>query len=62
MGDLCGNIFIDNVNVLKQKCSNKDLRNALCSVSFPAVRFFWSALFGNISWVKAWKLPNKFCQ
>ncbi len=23
--------------------------------------FFWSSLFGNISWVKAWKLPNKFC-
>lgn len=26
----CGKIFIDNVEVLKQQCSNKVIRNALC--------------------------------
>uniref|UniRef100_A0A3B3RJW6 Reverse transcriptase zinc-binding domain-containing protein n=1 Tax=Paramormyrops kingsleyae TaxID=1676925 RepID=A0A3B3RJW6_9TELE len=57
----CGNIFIGNVDVLKQKCSNKIIRNALRSVSLPAARFFWSSLFDNISWVKAWNLSNKFC-
>ncbi len=57
----CGNIFIENVDVLRQQCSIKFIRNALCPVSLPAARFFWSSLFGNISWVKAWKLPNKFC-
>ncbi len=56
-----GNIFIENVDVLKQQCSNMIIRNALCSVSLPTARFFWSSLFGNISWVKAWKLTNKFC-
>ncbi len=57
----CGNISIENVDVLKQQCSNKIIRNALCSVSLPAAKIFWSSLFGNISWVKAWKLPNTFC-
>ncbi len=32
----CGNISIENVDVLKQQCSNKIIRNALCSVSLPA--------------------------
>jgi len=33
MDDLCGNIFTDNnINVLKQKYSIKDIRNAICSV------------------------------
>ncbi len=39
-------------------CSSRITRNALCSMSFSAAR---SSLFVNISWFKAWKLPNKFC-
>jgi len=59
--NLYGRILIGNVDVLQQKCSNTMVRKALGSVSFPAARFFWSSLFGDISWVKAWQLPNKFC-
>ncbi len=57
----CGNILIENVDVLKQQCSNMILRNAHCSVFLPAAKRNWSSLFGNISWVKTWKMSNKFC-
>ncbi len=30
-------------------------------MSLPAEKINWFSLFGNISWVKTWKMSNKFC-
>ncbi len=51
----------ENVDVLKPQCSNKIIRNVLCSVYFPAANFFWSPLFGKNYCDKAVKMQNKFC-
>ncbi len=52
----CGNIFIENVDVLKQ-----DYKECSLFCVLTGSKIFWSSLFGNISCVKAWKLTNKFC-
>ncbi len=51
--------MIGNVDVLNNSVA---ILQGMLFVMRPYLQQdFWSSLFGNISWVKAWKLPNKFC-
>lgn len=58
--DLHENIFIGNINI-KDKCSNKQIRNIVCDTTIPSARLFWSNIYGDIQWGKAWKIANKYC-
>ncbi len=55
-------LFIQGVNIMDNKCTNKFLRNFVTAnnaSSFKAYRK-WLALYPNVHFQKVWTVPNKF--
>ncbi len=55
-------LFIQGVNIMDNKCTNKFLRNFVTAnnaSSFKAYRK-WLALYPNVNFQKVWTVPNKF--
>ncbi len=53
-------IFIGHINILKNNIPNKYIRNLVNDVTYPPARFFWSSIFGDLNWHKAWRMVDKF--
>jgi len=54
-------IFIGDINILIDKCSNKYIRNTLKTNFLPCSTGFWSSKFENINWKRVWSVTSKFC-
>ncbi len=54
-------IFINGVDITKKLCSNKYIRNCLQITTLPPGQFFWSSLYDDINWSKAWLAGERFC-
>ncbi len=54
---ITNSIFIGNINILKNNIPNKYIRNY---VTYPPARFFWSSIFGDLDWRKAWRTVDTF--
>ncbi|KAI7791725.1 hypothetical protein IRJ41_005592 [Triplophysa rosa] len=52
--------FIGNSNIFKDNITNNCIRNVINTVTYPSARFFWSSIFGDLNWRKAWRIVNKF--
>lgn len=53
-------MFIGDVDILKDKCNNKYIRNILKTNYLPSSTVFWSTKFKDINWKKVWSITNKF--
>lgn len=53
-------IFIGDVDIWNNPCSNRHIRNALEWVTPPAAEFFWSSIVSDLQWKKSCIL-NKYC-
>ena len=42
-------IFLGGIDITKNKCSNKHIRNCIQEVTLPSGRFFWASIFGEKS-------------
>ncbi len=56
----CDILFIGDINVVKDKCSNRYIRNMLKKNFVPYSTVFWSSKYENIEWKKVWSITNKF--
>jgi len=54
-------IFIGDMNILIDKCSNKYIRNTLKTNFLPCSTGFWSSKFENINWKRVLSVKSKFC-
>ena len=56
-------LYINGIDILSKKCTNKHIRECFYNTRkiTPRGKFFWNALFVNINWHKAWLVPFKFC-
>lgn len=52
-------IFIGNTNIIQNRVSNNYIRNILNNIVYPPARFFWSSVFGDVNWPKAWRTVDK---
>ncbi len=57
---ITNSIFIGNINIKKKNIPNKYIRNLVNYVTYPPARFFWSSIFGDLNWRKAWRMVDKF--
>lgn len=57
---ITNSIFIGHINILKNNIPNKYIRNEVNYVTYPPARFFWSSIFGDLDWRKAWRTVDKF--
>lgn len=55
------NIFLGNVDISKNKCSNKFIRDLLINVTVPSTKTHWSTLCKDLNCNKLWLIGNKFC-
>ncbi len=54
-------LFIGDINIVKDKCSNIYIRNMLKKNFVPCSTAFWSSKYEkNIEWKKGWSITNKF--
>ena len=55
--------YINGIDILSKKCTNKHIRECFYNAKkiIPRGKFFWNAIFMNINWQKAWLVPFKFC-
>lgn len=53
-------IFFGDLDILNKKCSNKQIWNVIVGNCIPSMQCFWSTIYGNINWKKAW-LSDKYC-
>ncbi len=53
-------ILIDNTNIIQNRLSNNYIRNLLNNIVYPPARFFWSSVFADVNWRKAWQTVDKF--
>ncbi len=56
----CDKLFIGDINIVKDKCSNRYIRNILKKNFMPCSTVFWSSKYDNIEWKKVWSITNKF--
>ncbi len=56
----CDILFIGDINIVKDKCSNRYIRNILKKNFVPCSTVFWSSKYENIEWKKVWSITNKF--
>ncbi len=56
----CDILFIGDINIVKDKCSNRYIRNMLKKNFVPRSTVFWSSKYENIEWKKVWSITNKF--
>ncbi len=56
----CDKLFIGDINIVKDKCSNRYIRNILKNNFMPCSTVFWSSKYDNIEWKKVWSITNKF--
>ncbi len=48
-------ILIGNTHIIQNRLSNNYVRNILNSIVHPPACFFWSSVFGDMNWHKAWR-------
>ncbi len=53
-------IFIGDINIVKDKCSNRYIRNVLKMNYVPCSSVFWSSKYKNIEWKKVWSITISF--
>ncbi len=46
----CDILFIGDINIVKDKCSNRYIRNVLKKNFVPCSTVFWSSKYKNIEW------------
>ncbi len=56
----CDILFIGDINIVKDKCSNRYIRNMLKNNFVPSSTVFWSSKYENIEWKKGWSITNTF--
>ena len=49
-------ILTSKINVVINR-----LGRIVCDTTIPSARLFWSDIYGDIQWGKAWKIANKYC-
>ncbi len=56
----CDILFIGDINIVKDKCSNRYIRNMLKNNFVPCSTVFWSSKYESIEWKKVWSITNTF--
>ncbi len=56
----CDILFIGDINIVQDKCSNRYIRNILKNNFVPCSTVFWSSKYDNIEWKKVWSITNTF--
>lgn len=54
-------IFLEDLDILNKKCTNKDIRNIIVGNTTPPAQHVWGSLYGNIHWSKAWSVTDAYC-
>lgn len=54
-------LFLDNFDLINDKCCNQAIRSLFINISSPPSKFVWLNMFPSCVWENFWRVLNRYC-